>query len=106
MLFCTSLAIGFAHGRIGIDRDDAAAFVLDDISDQHGASPRYGACERSQRLESPPTDALDLRNGSVTFEHRDIIFPAMQIIFSRNVCFRKRERDPRGTSLNRAKEFG
>ena len=72
----------FADGRIGIDGDDAATLGLEDISDKHEAPPRYGACERSQRLESPPTDALDLRKGSVTLSHRDIIFPAMQIIFS------------------------
>jgi 4-amino-4-deoxy-L-arabinose transferase-like glycosyltransferase len=80
----------FAHGRIGIDRDDAAALVLDDIADKHGAPPRHGACERSQRLKSLPTDALDLRKGCVTSVHRDIILPAMQIIFLTVVYFGKR----------------
>ena len=60
------LGDGFADGRIGIDGDDAATLILDDISDKHVAPPGYGACERSQRLESLPTDALDLRKGRVT----------------------------------------
>ncbi len=83
------LGDGFTHGRIGIDGDDAATLGLDDISNKHVAPPRYGACERSQRLESLPTDALDLRKGWVTMTHRDIIFRALQIIFSRHLYFRK-----------------
>ena len=83
------LGDGFTQRRIGIDGDDAASLGLDDISNKHVAPPRYGACERSQRLESLPTDALDLRKGSVTFNHRDNIFRALQIIFRGDVHFRK-----------------
>ena len=83
------LGDGFTDSRIGIDSDDAATLGLDDILNKHVAPPRYGACERSQRLESLPSDALDLRKGRVTYCHRDIIFRPMQIIFSRDWDFRK-----------------
>ena len=85
------LGNGFSDSRIGIDRHDATTLGFDDISNKHVAPPSYGACERSQRLESLPTDALDLRMGRVTLNHRDIILRALQIIFSSGVDFRKHD---------------
>jgi hypothetical protein len=85
------LGNGFADGRLGIDRKDAATLGNKDISDKHEAPPRYRACERGQQLENRPTNALDLRKGRVTLTHRDIIFRPMQILFSGFAYFRKHD---------------
>ena len=73
-----------------IDGNQASPFGIEDFSDKHEAPPGSGACERSHRLESPPSDALDRRIGSVTSRHRDIFLLVLQIIFSRSWRFRKR----------------
>jgi hypothetical protein len=54
---------------------------LQDISNQHGTSPRFGACEWNQPVEIRPGDALDLRSGSETSGYRDILSPFMQSNF-------------------------
>jgi len=75
------LGDGLAHGRLAIDGDYAASFRLQDISNQHGTSPRYGARELIQRVEIRPGDALDLRFGNETRGYPDILSPFVQNFF-------------------------
>ena len=70
-----------AHGRITIDGDDEASLRLQDISNQHGTSPRYGACDPDQSVEIRPKNALDLRFGSETSGYRDILSAFLQSNF-------------------------
>ena len=39
------------------------------------------------RINDRKTDALDLIEGRVTVSHRDMIFPMLQMIFSRETRF-------------------
>jgi hypothetical protein len=75
------LGNGLAHGRITVNGDDAASFRLQDISDQHGTSPRYGACELNQRVVIRPGDTLDLPSRNETRGYRDILSPFVQNFF-------------------------